>query len=237
MSRYLCTASRLCTRSKVVWRQGTAQMWNECWGGLWILWWEPICEQKYKSEWMLKVLTKHNLPPTSWSCIPVLHNSRLLSHQLFFVHQPSQVPQSTIHYSSNDVTDHGEESGGNPDNEAHVDAAGALQNSRWRDKDATADDASNNYLDNHDQDDNDGEVTHIDDDDDDYSASIEKGHFCFETDALSLPTANFNFKFLICVAEIGVQYIIQRQELEWCTIYALGVKMLGNVKFKPWCKT
>ena len=99
MSRYLCTASRLCTRSKAVWRQGTAQMWNECWGGLWILWWEPICEQKYKSEWMLKVLTKHNLPPTSWSCIPVLHNSRLLSHQLFFVHQPSQVPQSTIHYS------------------------------------------------------------------------------------------------------------------------------------------
>ena len=50
------------------------------------------------------------------------------------------------------LTDHREKSAGNPDNEAHVDAARALQHSRWRDEDATSDDASHDYLHSDDQD-------------------------------------------------------------------------------------
>ena len=107
------------------------------------------------------------------------------------------------------LTNHREESAGNPDNKAHVDAARALEHSRWRDEDATSDDAANDYLDNDDQD-NDGGGVDGDDgcgdgDDDDYCASVEKRHFCFETDTLS---PCINFKLLICVAEIAVTYYL-----------------------------
>ena len=41
-------------------------------------------------------------------------------------------------------------------------------------------------------------------DDDDYGASVEKSHFCFETNALLVSSVNFNL--LICVAEMGGAY-------------------------------
>ena len=103
------------------------------------------------------------------------------------------------------VTNHGEEPACNPDNEAHVDAASALENSRWGHKDPAADDAPNDHLDNDDHDDDDdGDSVADDDGGDNYSASIEKSHFCFETDSLPLP--RLNFKLLISVTEKGVTY-------------------------------
>ena len=80
------------------------------------------------------------------------------------------------------VTNHGEESTRDPDNKAHVDAAGALQHPRRRHKDPASNDAPNDHLGNHDD-----AGGGADDDDDCYSASIEEGHFCFESDSLPIP--------------------------------------------------
>ena len=103
------------------------------------------------------------------------------------------------------VTNHGEEPACNPDDQAHVDAASALENSRRRHKDTASDDAPNDHLDNDDHDDDDdGDSVADDDGGDNYSASIEKSHFCFETDSLPLP--RLNFKLLISVTEKGVIY-------------------------------
>ena len=44
-----------------------------------------------------------------------------------------------------------------------------------------------------------------DGDDDAYCASVEKRHFCFETNTIS---PCINFKLLICVAEIAMTYYL-----------------------------
>ena len=140
----LCRVSRWYIRSTVGWMRGTARMWNECWGRGGFLWWWSLWQWifvcKKRNIWfLLSIVCPRLLDHTAQLCVTVgsCHGNHW--QLLATISNPS---------CCWNLTDHWEEAAGHPDNEAHVDAAGARENSRWWDKDAASDDATNDYLHN-----------------------------------------------------------------------------------------